>query len=66
VREQEAMHGRPRQRAGQAPSPLDKKEQAQVAELQKLMPLFLESNRTCWYEFPRPTFFKIFQLFPSF
>lgn len=49
MREQEAMHGRPRQRAGQAPSPLDKKEQAQVAELQKLVPLFLESNRTCCY-----------------
>lgn len=43
------MHGRPRQRAGVAPSPMDKQEQAHVAELRKLMPLFMESNRTCCY-----------------
>ena len=44
------MHGRPRHRAGDAPSPVDKREQAQAAELQKLMPLFIESHRTRWYE----------------
>ncbi|KAG0561983.1 hypothetical protein KC19_9G108200 [Ceratodon purpureus] len=42
------MHGRPRQRPGQAPSPLHHQEQAYAVELQKLMPQFLQSNRTCW------------------
>ena len=48
------MHGRPRQRPGQAPSPLHHQEQAYAVELQKLMPQFLQSNRTCWYQIFSP------------